>query len=131
MELVCKVKNPDPTIWEDPIQWQLNLFRWPLNPFNPDYHPGAVYDMRSKKQAEYGGAGQQCTYDSNLRLITHGAGAGTPDKAAPGFFGSHYAEDVEPYEWALELDGGKPGKYVEMYLSVRPPNNANNCPINP
>lgn len=83
--------------------------------------------MRSKPSASK--SSQQCCYDGKGKLITHGTGAGTPDKKAPGY--GHQAEDVVPYRWAVECDGGKPGENVAKYLDVRPPNNGNDCEKNP
>jgi len=77
------------------------------------FHPGAHYEIRSKKT--YNGHAQQCAYNRDGSLITHGPGAGTPDHSPAGT-AAHIAEDVDPYLWALELDGGKHGKYVDMYL---------------
>src|SRR5262249_46921829 len=54
---------------------------------------------------------------------THGPGAGTPDFSSPeGSPNTHWDDDVLPYLWALELDGGTPGTHVNKYLEVRPPN---------
>lgn len=68
-----------------------------------DYHPGAVYDMRSRRARGLGTPGQQCTYDARGYLIWLGPGAGTPDKIHPDY-GGHGSEDVTPYEWALKLE---------------------------
>jgi hypothetical protein len=80
------------------------------------YHPGAYYDLRSKPDKD--GHRQQCTYDNKGKLITHGPGAGTADMGST--FGTHYDQDMKPFQWALELDGGKPGIYVQMYIRCRP-----------
>jgi len=56
------------------------------NPFLSWFHPGAASSYRSKStfSSVPGTAhGQQCTYDSNGRLITEGPGAGTPDVWSP------------------------------------------------
>jgi hypothetical protein len=90
-----------------------------------NYHPGAYFDLRSKPDKD--GHRQQCTYDINGKLITHGPGAGTADKSAD----NHFKEDVDPFVWALELDGGQPGKFVDLYLEVRPIDKQNKCPKNP
>jgi hypothetical protein len=50
------------------------------NPNLSHYHPGAAFSCRSTAAATGGSRhGQQCTYDAARRLITSGAGAGTPD----------------------------------------------------
>ena len=91
-----------------------------------------------------GKPGQQCVYDGNGKLITHGPGAGTVDKAGPGasLDGDHLRYDVEPYHWALELDGSdsknpdSSGEYYRKYMEKRPPNkgkdaNGKPCQENP
>ncbi len=76
--------------------------------------------MRSKN---YDGAAQQCCYDSKGKLITHGPGAGTPDKADSGTnLSEHVKKDVFPFLWC----GG-----WEKYNAVCPPYNGNNCKTNP
>ncbi len=108
----------------------------------PKYHPGGSYDMRTPKEA--GKPGQQCIYDKNGKLITNGPGAGTPDRRGPGGWGGndHGSADVDPYHWALELDGSDPsdpdvnGEHYKKYMDVRKPNkgkdkNGNGCPENP
>lgn len=114
--------NPDSSVWHDPSTWTLG------------YHPGAKWCIRSKKSGS-SKSGQQCCYDSNGKLITHGAGAGTPDKVSPDEknFGSggHQEADVNPYDLALKCDGGSPGAAAAKYREVRPPNNANGCEKNP
>ncbi len=128
-----RIANPNPTRWDDPSGRLL----WFNRNFRTDYHPGATYDMRSSKS--YDGHGQQCTYDANGKLITHGFGAGTADYYAQdtilGFY-SHQVDDVAPWEWALACDGGTPGKNVELYIKARPTNqgkgpDGKKCPTNP
>ena len=73
--------------------------------------------------------------------LPHRLGAGTPDIVGPGSginwnVMRHSTEDVEPFKWALELDGDKSsidenGHYFKLYISVRPPNPGKNCPKNP
>jgi RHS repeat-associated protein len=126
-EIVPGIVNPDTNVWDDPKSWQLTFFRI----FVVDFHPGATYDMRTTDKPEYNGAGQQCTYDDKGNLITHGPGAGTADKGSASNRGAHMREDVDPFKWALELDGGKPGRYVDMYISRRPPDEKNKCHKNP
>jgi RHS repeat-associated protein len=113
--------NPDPSVWNNPSTWTFG------------YHPGATWSMRSKPSSS--GAGQQCCYDSNAKLITHGPGAGTPDKSSPDAnnwgAGGHQSVDVLPYDWALDCDGGTPGESAAKYREVRPPDNGNGCEKNP
>ena len=87
------------------------------------YHKGAKWCMRSNT---YRGAGQQCCYDKDGKLITDGTGAGTPDRYAPavlnGIYLMHYIHDVVPYYYALELDGDEEaGPHFLKYLQARPP----------
>ena len=106
-------------------------------PPSQSFHPGGRYDLRQVSD----GPGQQCIYDEKGLLITHGPGAGTPDIEGPGSgistnLSDHISEDVDPFNWALELDGNKAainenGKYFKLYLSVRPPNPGKNCSKNP
>jgi hypothetical protein len=128
------------TVYDNfPADWALvgSFSHWFVDTFVQVYHPGAAYDLRTKDPTKYGGHGQQCTYDKNGKLITHGPGAGTPDFGSPNATPNvHKKEDYLPYDWCLELDGGKPGKYCEMYRTVRPPNqgkdnNNKPCPTNP
>jgi len=106
------------------------------------HHPGGVHDVREKGKA--GKPGQQCMYDAKGKLITEKPGAGTPDFASvSGLLGisDHYAADVDPFEWALELDGNPDvpnvnGVYFQEYMEVRTPNKGKDssgqpCPKNP
>jgi hypothetical protein len=101
------------------------------SPCAPDFHPGAVFCMRSDCDSIPDGApGQQCCYDANGNLITVGPAAGTPDQVAPcgsifGDIGTHLDEDVDPFRFCM--DAGM----VDCYLFHRPPNNGNNCACNP
>jgi len=102
-------------------------------PADQKYHPGASSCMRSIPGSLYG-PGQQCCYDRGGKLITHGAGAGTPDKTAP--YGGwpngnplsillHYFEDVVPFIWCSKAD------MLDVYLKYRPPDNSCECKKNP
>ena len=92
---------------------------WIMLENKPKYHPGAYKCVRSKPNKTL--YAQQCCYDFNNKLITWGPGAGTPDKkAAPSI--AHIKEDVDPWY----ICGG-----WENYNKVRPPDNSNNCPMNP
>jgi RHS repeat-associated protein len=109
-----KPVNPDPSIWRDPTE------------ANQDYHPGGVWDIRSQPNKD--GNGQQCIYDKNFKLITHGPAAGTPDIVAPvGLLGlrGHYLYDVIPFYWCSRAG------MLDVYLKYRPPNNGDNCDKNP
>ncbi len=66
-------QNPRPSVWNDPS---------PISSWSAPYHPGAVYEMRSKDPNAVG-AGQQCTYDAAGELIMTGRGAGTADRYVP------------------------------------------------
>ena len=104
------------------LSWTIGLPAPPL--INPNgettdwYSPGtpgsfmhhdAVFDMRSKPVA--GGHGHQATFDAAGNLVTNGTIAcGTADYVSPesiwnGSKYSHKEEDVQPYFFALHLDG--------------------------
>ncbi|MDA7952181.1 MAG: hypothetical protein MPJ24_11930, partial [Pirellulaceae bacterium] len=121
--------NPDSDIWQEPTNLQESLQDF----MGYNYHPNAVYEIRTLDK--YNGSGQQCTYDKKGKLITHGFDVGTEDKAWPSGlpYSDHSYQDVQPYDWAMELDGypTEPKKYLKMYLEVRRQNNGNNCPKNP
>jgi len=69
------------------------------------YHYGAQFEARWIP-IDDDAPGQQCTYDTDKKLITGGVAAGTPDKDAPGGCGTsifdldpgHYFKDVKPWE---------------------------------
>ena len=119
--------NPDAKKWDDPEK------------ASGTFHPGAAVCMRSKN-AIANGAGQQCCYDSDGDLLTHGRGAGTPDQSAPiGATGraEHFFKDVKPYSDAVYLDSeARFGGFVDKYIEMRPPNPGKDaagkpCPKNP
>jgi hypothetical protein len=131
----CDYYPPNPNEWEfvPTIVSEFTL---------PKFHPGGRFDMRTKKKN--GMPGQQCIYDKDGKLITNGRGAGTPDARGPGGYGGngHGAADVDPYNWALELDGSDPsnpdvnGGNYKKYMEVRRPNTGKTntgepCPKNP
>jgi len=112
--------------------------RWPQIP------APAVWEIRSKnptpatdKKGKKYNMGQQCTYDKSGKLITHTLSAGTPDlghmSGSAGDMLSHGRLDVFPYIDAKKLDRVLERKnfFKDLYLKVRPPNNANLCPENP
>jgi len=103
-------------------------------------HPGGYYDLRRSE----GGHGQQCVYDKEGQLITHGLGMGTADFSYPSWrnlWSDHVNNDVSPYDIALFLDGdpnhpNEKGEYYNKYIEVRPGNagkdkKGNPCPKNP
>ncbi|XP_036812332.1 isthmin-1 [Oncorhynchus mykiss] len=69
-------------------------------------------------------AAQHCCYNDNMKLITRGKGAGTPNLISNEFSADlHYKVDVLPWiickgDWS-------------RYNQVRPPNNGQKCPDNP
>lgn len=110
--------NPDEDVWKGPQGIT----------GGDEFHPGAVSEIRSKNSYPPEGSGQQCTYDKNGQLITHGAGAGTPDRRhslTPTNPLGHFKHDVAPYLLAKEFD------LIDFYLVNRPPNNGNDCKKNP
>jgi hypothetical protein len=119
--------NPDVKVWTDPEE------------ASQTFHPGAYVCMRSQVPLA-NGAGQQCCYDEDGKLITHGRGAGSPDQSLPigvGGVASHVLKDVQAYNYATYLDDATQfGGYVDMYFEVRPPNKGVDatgkpCPKNP
>ena len=109
-------ENPNPKEFDGPA---------PI--VDPALHPGASYELRSIGTE----TGQQCCYDANGKLMTTGDGVGTADKFSPTKNKKgHYVEDVVPFVIAMRLDGGKFGKNVQRYVSVRPPNVGKGCPTN-
>ncbi len=94
------------------------------------YHVGASLCMRSNPAD---GHANQCCYDEDGALITHGAGAGSSDYV-PGTwrtFPGHRREDMLPADWAKKLDGGGWGCWSEAYLRARPQVGSEDCPENP
>lgn len=116
--------NPNPAVWEDPAA------------ASGTFHPGASHCIRQTPFPGVDGApGQQCCYDAAGKLITVGAGAGTPDQIAPGGWWpsqwdpvdtkDHYDEDVVSFHSCSDA------KMLDCYLRHRPPNNGKNCACNP
>lgn len=113
---------------------------WAKDKGNIDkYHKGASESYRSYPpiKTKVGKSGQQCCYDSKGKLITHGSGAGTPDKISTcrgedkngimklrlwGIIG-HIRKDVKPWENLMKKDPRGWIKYNTLWV----PNNANNC----
>ena len=91
----------------------------------PDFfHPGAVTGYRSARgysSVRGTSHGQQCCYDGNGNLITHGPGAGTPDVWSPttNFF-KHQLYDVQTW---LRLGSRT---YNRFWI----PNRGSGCPPN-
>ncbi|XP_035679352.1 isthmin-like [Branchiostoma floridae] len=89
------------------------------------YKPGARYCIRSLLSRESTSlAAQHCCYDGEMRLITRGKAAGTPNLISTEISRElHYRVDIMP--WILCK-----GDWTR-YNQVRPPNNAQECPDNP
>jgi RHS repeat-associated protein len=120
-----------------------------LKPWVERFHPGAIYEMRSKDNA---GSSNQCTYDKDCNLITEPPAMGTVDSVNPGRNrGDHWDNDVYPVILAAYLDGqweggtssggnytspthgrmkGGVGDNLTKYFEVRPCYHKN-CPKNP
>lgn len=89
------------------------------------YKPTARYCIRSMLTLESTTlAAQHCCYDDNMKLITRGKGAGTPNLISTEFSADlHYKVDILPWiickgDWS-------------RYNQARPPNNEQKCPENP
>ena len=79
-------------------------------PFCSTFHLGAYGCIRSEETSA-SGAGQQCCYDNQLKLIPSGnPGAGTPDKS----ISNHDEEDVNPYYWCCKWCHKK--EYCDYYI---------------
>lgn len=119
--------KPDPDVWNEPTT-ELH-----------GYHIGATKCMRSKS---VNGAANQCCYDENGKLITHGSGSGSADRGAVDYYihlPRHWREDICPANLGHELDGGRDpltgnrmwGPASEKYLEARPQVGSDKCPKNP
>jgi hypothetical protein len=103
-------------------------------------HPDARFEFRSKPTP--GGHGHQICFTASGGLILSGVSAGSADKKVPllsDFAKAHREADVNPFIWALQLDGNlcnqafttlsKPmlyqGANIAKYFECRPavPNN--------
>lgn len=108
-----------------------------------EYHPGAVWDYRTSKDAAgtYSSPtlpdgsstlrpGQQCTYGADGLLITDGSGAGTPDAYAPKVTwpGQGLVSDNSHTFW--DVDASDAGMSWQEYHQTWTPNNTNRCPTN-
>ncbi|MDB9397857.1 hypothetical protein [Microcystis aeruginosa] len=108
-------------------------------------HPGAKGFYRSVAPEEYRPEGrkdlyplrpgQQCTYDENGRLITHGPAAGTPDAYGSNatdsyFFTSIGKGKVSGLHTTWDVDTYKKLGWRE-YHKIWKPNNGNSCLFNP
>lgn len=88
---------------------------WAIDAGNIEYyHPGSTVCIRSYPaiETDQGWSGQQCCYDENGKLITAGAGEGTPDRSSTctgeddqgrmkvSYWGAylHYFKDVRTFE---------------------------------
>lgn len=139
---------------EDEIIQQriINAKSYPLTPSNAaerqlemSYHPGAKGFYRSAAPEEYRPEGrndlyplrpgQQCTYDENGRLITHGPAAGTPDAYGSNatdsyFFTSIGKGKISGLHRTWDVDTYKKLGWRE-YHKIWKPNNGNSCLFNP
>ncbi|MFM7904184.1 MAG: hypothetical protein ACKPA9_03130 [Microcystis sp.] len=139
---------------EDEIiqQRKINAKSYPLTPSNAaerqlemSYHPGAKGFYRSAAPDEYRPEGrndlyplrpgQQCTYDENGRLITHGPAAGTPDAYGSNatdsyFFTSIGKGKISGLHRTWDVDTYKKLGWRE-YHKIWKPNNGNSCLFNP
>lgn len=108
-------------------------------------HPGAKGFYRSVAPEEYRPEGrkdlyplrpgQQCTYDENGRLITHGPAAGTPDAYGSNatdsyFFTSIGKGKISGLHRTWDVDTYKKLGWRE-YHKIWKPNNGNSCLFNP
>jgi hypothetical protein len=108
-------------------------------------HPGAKGFYRSVAPDEYRPEGrndlyplrpgQQCTYDENGRLITHGPAAGTPDAYGSNatdsyFFTSIGKGKISGLHRTWDVDTYKKLGWRE-YHKIWKPNNGNSCLFNP
>ena len=91
------------------------------------FHPGGAFELRTADSSKYGGAGNQCVYDSCGKLMMDLPSSGTVDFVSPtGDIGSiigHFAADVAPFILARIIDnkiGDGSMKYVRRYYEVRP-----------
>ena len=133
---ISPLQSPDslfsPRIWRDPSDWS-------AAGGGTYFHPDAYYEIRAEKTP--GGHGHQTTFDKTGDLILSSVSAGTADKAAAFYFPgnldiySHVHADVEPFMWALQLDGNPcdqdtttltmpmlhEGAFIKKYMECRPP----------
>jgi hypothetical protein len=132
---ISPLQSPDrmfsPRIWRDPSDWS-------AAGGGTYFHPDAYYEIRAEKTP--GGHGHQTTFSATGGLILSGVSAGTADKAAAYYFPgnldimSHVHADVEPFMWALQLDGNPcdqstttltmpmlhEGAFIKKYVECRP-----------
>jgi hypothetical protein len=87
--------------WEDPSKPLLISI----------YHPGAVYEMRSK---DVGHSSNQCTYKADGALITSQPAAGTADFYSTLHKVDHYGHDMKTFDLAEDLN------QISDYYLVRP-----------
>ena len=143
---------------EDEIiqQRKINAKSYPLTPSNAaerqlemSYHPGAKGFYRSAASEEYRPEGrkdlyplrpgQQCTYDENGRLITHGPAAGTPDAYGSNATDSYFFTSIGKFIGKGDFSGLHITWDVDTYKKlgwreyhkIWKPNNGNSCLFNP
>jgi hypothetical protein len=113
------------------------------------YHPGAKGFYRSAASEEYRPEGrkdlyplrpgQQCTYDENGRLITHGPAAGTPDAYGSNATDSYFFTSIGKFIGKGDFSGLHITWDVDTYKKlgwreyhkIWKPNNGNSCLFNP
>src|SRR5690606_37839532 len=81
--------------------------------FHNGYHKGAKWCFRS--HANEAGHANQCCYDECGKLILEGSGRGSADwvVGSAKTFLQHKQEDMNPADWAHDLDGGDWGCWSE------------------
>ncbi|HMO94431.1 MAG TPA: RHS repeat-associated core domain-containing protein, partial [Pirellulaceae bacterium] len=122
-----RICNPDPE------EWDLASIYNPFSGFTVaqlygNYHPGGVYELRTKGSRAINGSGQQCIYYSNGDLAISIPTAGSADLVSPTVdFLGHQNADVIPFEHAQQLGDWA----IEAYFLVRPANANKPCSERP
>jgi hypothetical protein len=121
--------DPEPEVDDLPNYWKKPkiLSSW--------LHHDSQYEMRSYKTI--GSHGNQSCYDNFGNIVLEGIAGGTSDYAYAVWWNvfEHVKEDVDPFIWAILLDGNpcsvnlmneisRPclyqGSYLDEYLKYRP-----------
>ncbi len=96
-----KAKNPDSKIWTDPNPGPID------KRILAEFHPGAVYEIRSIGTAKGGPHGNQCTYNTSGDLLTRPLAAGSADFFAPKRSilnrQLHFSHDVQTFNLSRKL----------------------------
>jgi hypothetical protein len=107
-----EAENPDPEIWTAPSSASDGFIQAIVLSI---FHPGAVFEIRTKSGVDGSPKGNQCTYDEDGNLLTDQPAGGTADLFGPNNdFSGHQDHDVETYKLAKRLG------MVDDYYSVRP-----------